>query len=263
MNTNASITETKHKNSNNYCYNVDTMHKPLLATFLTAIMVLGFSSSSIMRFGVVHAKPTVPDFTVNIVSHPYYESPIYEIDPYTGENVTIQSGYHVENKSIEITIINQPFAPYNDTEGNLVNLFYNVRFKGHFGEEWDWEELYPYKPVRNGISGTYHQNPPQSSSEYTVISFPVEYPDGALVDFQVQKLEGFYTIWSPFPGTNIKTWKFTGELSDFSEIQTLTISSLQTPKSEPFPITIAVTSLAIVAIIGIGILVYFKKIKKK
>ena len=255
--------ETKHKN---WTLNVilgDTMHKSLLVAFLTALILFGFASTCNVFFGVVHAKPTVPEFTVKLEAHPYYEPPVYKIDQYTGENVTIQSGYHVENKSIEITITNQPFAPYNDTEGNLVNLFYNVRFKGHFGQEWEWEELYPYEAIRNGIRGTYHQNPPQSSSEYTVISFPVEYPDGALVDFQVQKMEGFYTKWAPFVGTPIMTWKFTGESSIWSSTQTLTIEDVQTPTSElePFPTTLVLGLVAIIGILVVVVLFVFKKKK--
>jgi hypothetical protein len=171
-------------------------------------------------------KPSVPEFTVKLVAHPYDVPPTTTttIDQYTGkEIVTTTPGYHVENKSIEITINNQPFAPYTDAEGHLINLYYNVRVKGHFGQDWDWKELYPYEPIRNGEFGTYHQNPPQSSSGYTVISCPAEYPDGALVDFQVQTLEGFYTEWWPFTAVPGMAWQFTGKSSDWSNIQTMSI----------------------------------------
>jgi hypothetical protein len=210
--------------------------KSPLSGFLTVILIGGLVLASAMRFGTVHAKPSVPEFTVKLVAHPYDVPPTTTttIDQYTGkEIVTTTPGYHVENKSIEITINNQPFTPYTDAEGHLINLYYNVRFKGHFGQESDWKELYPYEPIRNGIFGTYHQNPPQSSSEYTVISFPAEYPDGALVDFQVQTMEGFYTEWWPFPGVPGMAWQFTGESSDWINTQTLTIGEGQTPTPSP------------------------------
>jgi hypothetical protein len=190
----------------------------------------------VMRFGTVHAKPSVPEFTVTLVAHPYDVPPTTTttIDQYTGkEIVTTTPGYHVENKSIEITIKNQPFNPYTDAEGHLINLYYNVRFKGHFGQNSDWKELYPYEAIRNGESGTYHQNPPQSSSEHTVISFPAEFPDDAVVDFQVQTMEGFYTEWAPFTAIPIIAWRFTGESSDWSNTQTLTIGENQTPVPSP------------------------------
>jgi hypothetical protein len=268
----------------------------------TFVLVLVLASSSLMLVKPAQSaitKPSVPQFTVKLVAHPYDVPPTATttIDQYTGkEIVTTTPGYHVENKSIEITINNQPFAPYADAEGHHINLYYNVRFKGHFGQ--DWEELYPYEPIRNGEFGTYHQNPPQSSSGYTVISFPAEYPDGALVDFQVQTLEGFYTEWWPFTGVSGMAWQFTGESSDWSNTQTLTIggsvptatpnpspsqstptpnesaSPSQNPTSTPgssdtqsgvlFGLSgeqtaLAVSCVSVVVLVVAGLLVYFKK----
>ena len=31
---------------------------------------------------------------------------------------------------------NEPFTPFNNSDGNIINLFYNVRFKGTFGQDW-------------------------------------------------------------------------------------------------------------------------------
>ncbi len=207
--------------------------KTLLSAFLAVILIGGLNLVGVVRFGTVHAKPPVPEFTVKLVAHPYDVPPTTTttIDQYTGkEIVTTTPGYHVENKSIEITIKNQPFTPYTDAEGHLINLYYTVRFKGHFGQESDWEEPF-HKPIRNGIYGTTKQHP-QSNSDYTLISFPSEFQDGDVVDFQVQTLEGFYTPWEPLPiprGTS----QFTGEASDWSNTQTLTIGESQTPTPSP------------------------------
>src|SRR4030066_2540959 len=85
----------------------------------------------------------------------------YSIDPYTGKNAT-QEGYHVEQKNVEVRIKNQPFTPFwiQDSSSGAnysVGFYYNIRFKGHFSE--DWRELYlPYQcPAQDSVS------------EYTVI----------------------------------------------------------------------------------------------
>jgi hypothetical protein len=218
-------------------------------------------------------KPSVPEFTLKFAAHPYDVPTTYGIDPYTGKNVTIQEGYHVENKSIEVTIRNQPAS----------NLFYNVRYKGHFGESWT--ELYSYSMYSSDSLI------PQSNSEYTVLSIPAVYPfiSGAQIDFQVEALSWHYIeVWisdhpmAPPPINEIGHYeqRFTlDETSDWSNTQTITIgtstptatpntspspSTEPTPNSnsEPFPTTLVVASVVSVAVIGIGLLVYFKKRKR-
>ena len=102
--------------------------KSLSSAFLTAFLICALALASAMHFGTVHAssftvdsisKPSVPEFSVRIVAYPYDVPPetTTTIDEYTGkETTTTQPGYHVENKSIEITIKNQPFTPYNLTK---------------------------------------------------------------------------------------------------------------------------------------------------
>ena len=81
------------------------------------------------------------------------------VDQYTGkETTTTIPGYRVENKSIEITIKNQPFTPYNLSQYTVnyrdrddfsriresatinqtktVNFYYNIEVKGHYGDTW-------------------------------------------------------------------------------------------------------------------------------
>ena len=97
----------------------------------------------------------------------------YTTDPYNGETITHQ-GYHVENKSIEVRIKNQPFTSYTDAEGHEINLYYNVNSKGHFEESWTSSERHR-----------------ASTSEYTVINLPESYPANATVDFQVDAILGY------------------------------------------------------------------------
>lgn len=200
----------------------------LIAIMISAMIFAGIVSIGTVQAGSSIPKPSVPQFSVKIVSYPYDVPPTTTttVDPYTGkETVTTQPGYRVENKSIEVTIRNQPFSPYTDTEGHAINMYYNVRVKGHFAQEWEWKELYsPYEAVRNGELGAHKQGPVQSSSEYTVISCSADYPSDGKVDFQVQALAGYYTEWWPFTGVSGMAWRFTGEISDWSNTQTISMS---------------------------------------
>ena len=56
--------------------------------------------------------PSVPEFTVKFVDFSYYVPTTTSIDPYTGQNITNQ-GYYVENRTIELSINNQPFNSYS------------------------------------------------------------------------------------------------------------------------------------------------------
>jgi Predicted solute binding protein len=190
-------------------------------------------------------KPSAPEFTLRYVDNSYDVPPTATstTDPYTGKTVTTTTpGYHVENKSVEITVTNQPFSVYSDAEGNNISLSYNVRFKGHFGAESDWKEPF-YQPIRNGIYGFTEQHP-QSNFAYTIIAVPSEFKIGDVVDFQVQTLEGYYTPWEPLPVV-MGTSQFSGQSSEWSNTQTLTIgeatnSNTPTPTStaaNPTPIT--------------------------
>ena len=105
-------------------------------------------------------KPSVPEFTLTFVDHPYDVPPKYSTDPYTGKNVTTQDGYRAQNRSIEVIIINQPFTPYEDSNGNQIYLFYNVSIKGHYENNWRYFPEYLRKlPLR------------ALDNDYTIVSF--------------------------------------------------------------------------------------------
>lgn len=152
------------------------------------------------------SKPSLPEFTVGLADHSYVVPETTSIDPFTGKQI-VNPSYTVENKTIDITIKNQPFTPPD----SLTNLYYNIRVKGNF--EQSWTELYE-------ISNNTQQNTLriQSASENTVISIPQDYPSGGLVDFQV---EAVIAAAHPFLNTNFGYW--TWEAGGWSETQTLTI----------------------------------------
>ena len=72
-------------------------------------------------------KPSVPEFTVEFVDKSYDVPPTYGVDHSTGEKVVISDGYHVIFKTIEVSIKNPSFTPYNDTNGNA--LEYIIAFE--------------------------------------------------------------------------------------------------------------------------------------
>jgi len=196
---------------------------------LLIIAILALSSLIMVEsaFAQSITKPSVPEFTVKAVEHPYDVPTTYSTDPYTGETIT-HEGRHVENKSIEIWIKNQPFTPYDDAEGHEVNLYYNVRVKGHFEEDWSTPKTYSESESAERI--------PQSNSEYTVLSLVNYYNPKAQVDYQVEAIVGhFYTAYYP-PGHSIQfpyTEFQVDETSGWSSTQTLTFSESQTPTPSP------------------------------
>jgi hypothetical protein len=108
------------------------------------------------------AKPSVPEFTVAPVDRSY-DVPVsvtYSTDPFTGQQVAHTSdGYHVTNRTIEITINNQQFTPITLNNGTKIQLYYSLQMKGHFG---DWSDklnqrLYFHK---DGSSYLLHSNYP-------------------------------------------------------------------------------------------------------
>ncbi len=175
-------------------------------------------------------KPSVPEFTLKYVDYSYDVPPTYGVDEYTGETIVIKSGEHVDNRTIEITIINQPFTPYTDEpSGQTINLYYNIRYKGSFGQEWT--EIFGHYTYYYGstsdpilIEGYPRQN---STSQYTTASYTLPWNVlEAQIDFQVQALKGYVerTI-DPRSGILPVLYDYTlyDEESDWSNTQTIKI----------------------------------------
>lgn len=155
-------------------------------------------------------KPHPPQFNIYLVNHPYDVPPIfptYTTDPFTGEQKMVNNGsagYHVDNVTIELWILNEQPSYSNGT--TTFTPYYNVRTKGHF--EQIWTEMYrPFNgtfPYSNRVY-TYipNETPAQSNFKYTVITYSstvpapyystdiVTYPPNATVDFQVSAMIGY------------------------------------------------------------------------
>ena len=235
-------------------------------------------------------KPSVPEFTLKYVDNSYDIPPTYGIDPYTGKNVVTQAAYHIQNKSIVVTIKNQPFVSYRNENNSVVGLFYSVRLKGHFqdsyGEPSSESYIYrsdsDYTSVYCGLNGNNGTDP--FTGDFWLGG--LEIPAGGQVDFQVKALIGHYTrVYGDFAPPFGQSYHdvFTGESSGWSNTQTLTIpTSSQTPDqtTEPTPsqtteststnetsqtlqLAAIIGTIIAIVVVSAGLLVYFKKRNRK
>jgi hypothetical protein len=217
----------------------------LFIVLLVPIVPLSQSGLVLANAEASITKPSIPEFTVKFVDRSYDVPSSSSIDPYTGQNVS-HLGYHVENYTIDVTIKNQPFTSYWVMEGTAnwtVYFYYNVRFKGHYTEDW----MTAYSPE--------NEYPKRSNSTYTVLTYTHssddEYVIGGImtqihpvaqVDFQVQALIGYVhrvvltNVTNPTGPWDLAPWIFTGETSDWSNTQTITIDGnapTTTPTTSP------------------------------
>lgn len=218
------------------------------------LLVVLLLVSSLMLVNPVYAvpKPSIPEFTVKVIDNSYDVPTSYSKDPYTGEAIT-SPGYRVNNQTIIVTIKNQHF-----TSGTSF-LCYNVRAKGHFEGETGWQERYHFSPTSNGY-------PNQSLSNETVLSFIAEYPANAQVDIQIQALAVCPTQVFVHASEHIMDFSVTlvpgyvvAETSGWSNTQTVTFSE---PLFGVETTTLAILTAAIVLVVIVGLLVYFKKRKR-
>jgi hypothetical protein len=211
-------------------------------------------------------KPSTPEFTLGYADNSYDVPPSTSTstNPYTGQktNTTIP-GYHVDNKTIELTIKNQPFTSY-ESNGQIINFYFNVRSKGHFAQNWTTL----YSPDNGYVT----EDP---TSGYTKISYILgeDFPfasgydlnQGGQVDFQVEALIGFVardasTFWAP--------WGFNGETSSWSNTQTLKIpetspSPSSNPTLTPTPTVPEFTTAIILPLFGVVALIAKVQLGKK
>jgi hypothetical protein len=211
--------------------------------------------------------PSVPEFTLKFVDSSYDVPTTTSIDQYTGKTITNQ-GYHVENRTIQLAIKNQPFNSFI-ANGQNISFFFNVREKGHYAE--NWTEIYSA-----GRGYLY-----ESNSAYTTVSYSLsqnEFPfwnyvtSDATIDFQVQALIGYTNErhysddgqFIPFPSSYFK-----GQTSDWSNTQTITIpepSTSTSPSPNPTPTPTVpefpswtISLLLTIIVASAGLLVYYKR----
>jgi hypothetical protein len=228
---------------------------------LIFILIMAISSLSLMLVKSANAqtvpKPSVSEFTAKYVDRSYTVPASTTIDQYTGQKVTNPS-YYVENRTLEIAIKNQPFTPYVDNSTGAqwkITLMYQIRTRGHFAQ--NWTNLYF---VDDGFL-------PASNSDYTTVSYSLgegspwgNLQANAQVDFQVEAMVGYVSR-----GIGFASWYFSGETSDWSSTQTVTIptnsvSPTPTTTVPEFPTLIILPLFAVATLLSIGLI---RKIPKK
>lgn len=233
-------------------FNAKPQTKPLVvadmktAVGIALILILAAASSLVMvkTASASIPKPSVPEFTASYVDYSYDIPSTYRIDEFSGRNMSNNNGYHVDQQSVLFKIRNQPFTSYNDSNGNVINRYFNFRYRGHFGTDWRY---YPFSEAGGGTvryGSTFYsftdERPQisQSTSDYTEKSFTLAFlfsenkpTIGSPVDFQMQAIEGHID----YAGDGY--YSFVGTAGDWSPMETLTIGTNElTITTSPNPI---------------------------
>jgi hypothetical protein len=184
---------------------------------LSLLMIKPASSQSI-------PKPSVPEFSLSFIDASMDVPTTYTTDPFTGQTVTHQ-GYHIQKTNFVVLIENQPLVyQFNGS------FFYNINVKGHFDLNWTQWYLNDEMPLANASSS-------QTSITLGVLnagglaldsgSRKMDIPSNGQVDFQIQAMIG------GFFKAGFAHSEFSGESSDWSNSQTITIG--ETSISSPNP----------------------------
>ncbi len=207
--------------------------------FCLLFLVLLAASSLIMvkpTFAQSIPKPSVPQFTLQYFDYISNIAPTTSTNPYTGQNVTTSHGSTFYNETVVFTIKNQPFTPYTDSNGKYIGIYYNFRYKGHYEDQWTYLPFNPDGVTGSAWGGMFDRSLPyfsQSGSDYTTFVFAltdfVPYgqpalPVGGQLDFQLQAQIGNISYASEGTQSLGNYYSFTGESSDWSNTQTLTVN---------------------------------------
>jgi len=210
----------------------------LVAFFLTvALLIPSIANAQIAQFLVqnptISPAPTstatlqTPEFSLKFI-------PVF----YNVTNANTGASQQIDNSSIEFIIKNQPL-PVNTADNSNVSLFYQLRAKNHYSQ--DWSEIDSIQILQ------------QSNSDCTVFTIPLHDPpffpwiNYQVLDFQVQAILYIYSdIYNPnlqnFPGMPsggyVITYTPVLQPSDWSNTQTITINGTSTsPNPTPTPDT--------------------------
>jgi hypothetical protein len=144
---------------------------------------------------------------------------------------------------VQVTIKNQPYTSYNDSDDHMITLYYHIRMKDHYETNWHYT-IYPV-PLEYRLPEYF----PASRADYTTMNIPYSgniigfsgreftSPSGK-VDFEVEALMGYSTVVMvnpvPFSGRpDDYAYSFNGELSGWSNPQTIEIANPQSTPTHP------------------------------
>jgi hypothetical protein len=233
------------------------MDKVSRSLALLLIVVIGAVSMLAIQptFAQSIPQPSAPQFTVKFVDRSYDVPNTYRTttDPFTGKQVTANyGGYHVTNKTVDITIKNRPYSSINLQNGNLVQLYYAVRTKGHF-TDWSPEASggYSFTRVLSSTTGDTVVTLRIGSCDNDIL---MDYADVVISeagqeDFQVNAQAGYEY---PYSGGHILPLGIEFALlaeSGWSGTQTVSFSNDQVSNSNPLIPTPTVPELPWLALL--------------
>jgi len=214
------------------------------ALFLVLIMTFSCLSLALVKsanaqIGVTN--PAIPAFEVILKTYPNYISPTYSVDPSTGKAVMTKAGYTEEYVWVNVNIAGQPFQKYNNSAGQTISIYYNVRWKGNHDSSW---QSFNYSNGMAYYGDSYGGD--AWGTQSTGVLIPIGFkgfdngavalqlldPTATQIGFQVEALIGYYN----------SNDVFVGQASGWSNTQTLEVSipSDAAPSSSapsPTPIT--------------------------
>jgi len=150
--------------------------------------------------------PSLPSCDVTLQGPwPKYVPPVYEVNPSTGKTTMIKDGYTVYEKWLQVRMAPmQIFMPYNNSEGQMVNLFFNLRWKDH--QDTVWQSLDQVVAKEYYLFPSSSQESPTSPVGGVFVSFgfigsdilgsypEARVPDVDQIDFQVEAFIGYYLM---------------------------------------------------------------------
>jgi hypothetical protein len=172
-------------------------------------------------------KPFVPQFSVKIIESVIFDDPPYNttvVDPSTGqETIVTLPGFREINRTIEISIKNQPFTSYTDASNNKHELHYMIEFTEH--SEENWQTFYPSRTANFWGATEFII---QADFEYTIVYgaiYDIAYlKAGSQLDFRVQAAIGY--VQSHYEDNIFPAWyEFITDTKSNWSVQTLTIST--------------------------------------
>src|SRR3989304_7882350 len=181
---------------------------------LLVIVVLAVSSLIAVKpasaqVGVT--TPSMPEFGVGYETFTTYVPPVYGVDPSTGKAVITQEGYNKVDRWVKVSISNQPFTRYKDSNGETIQLFYDVRWKEHQDSSWETlpDDMHFTQNPDFYLTGIFIG----FKGYHTDFRELIEYTPGSQIDFQVEASIGYYTA------NNV----FIGKTSGWTNTHTLTL----------------------------------------
>ena len=203
------------------------------ALFITLIIVM--SGLTLLMVEPANAQigvttPIVPGFNVTFQNYSIYISPTYGVDPFSGKAVMTKSDYTQLDQWVNVNIGGQSFVRYNNSAGQLISLYYEVRWKGN--HDMSWQTVPPSIHFEDAADSLASQaigclisigfkgvNSGGGAEGYMALLDPT----ATQIDFQVEAMIGYYN----------SNDAFVGQSSGWSNTQTLQVQVVSNPTPTP------------------------------